>query len=268
MWAIAQFSLLKMRESAFYMLMILAAVICVCTNTADPVSEQIARGSLFSYAFNSSSSATAFSMGSCIALIISILISSFYGATEIPSDINTGVIQVILSKPVGRFRYLAGKYLAIVIMAFSIFLFLELVLFLSYKLFGFGNVPYNSLKALWSQLIPSLFLLPLIAANFAFSILAGALGAMIFTTLYLLFSIAAAFIPLTIAIFPDGMVPFMEEIFFLFHYLFLNPLFYFHESASGGFVFAALVGYTVSVSALFLLFTIYVLYTADLNEAH
>ena len=183
MWAIAQFSLLKMRESAFYMLMILAAVICVCTNTADPVSEQVARGSLFSYAFNSSSNTTAFSMGSCIALVISILISSFYGATEIPSDINTGVIQVILSKPVGRFRYLAGKYLAIVIMAFSIFLFLELVLFLSYKLFGFGNVPYNSLKALWSQLIPSLFLLPLIAANFAFSILAGALGAMIFTTL-------------------------------------------------------------------------------------
>ena len=53
----------------------------------------------------------------------------------------------------------------------------------------------------------------------------------------------------------------------LFHYLFLNPLFYFHESASGGCIFAALVGYTVSVSSLFLLFTVYVLYTADLNEA-
>ena len=53
MWAIAQFSLLKMRESAFYMLMILAAVICVFTNTADPVSEQVAKemalGSLYAY---------------------------------------------------------------------------------------------------------------------------------------------------------------------------------------------------------------------------
>ena len=38
MWAIAQFSLLKMRESAFYMLMIVAAVICLFTNSADPVS--------------------------------------------------------------------------------------------------------------------------------------------------------------------------------------------------------------------------------------
>ena len=50
MWAIAQFSLLKMRESAFYMLMIVAAVICLFTNSADPVTEQVARGSLFSYA--------------------------------------------------------------------------------------------------------------------------------------------------------------------------------------------------------------------------
>ena len=92
MWAIAQFSLLKMRESAFYLLMIVAALICVFTNTADPVSEQIAKGSLFSYAFSGDVRTTSIAMGSCVALIISILIASFYGSSEIPSDINTGVI--------------------------------------------------------------------------------------------------------------------------------------------------------------------------------
>ena len=76
MWAIAQFSLLKMRESAFYLLMIVAALICIFTNTADPVSEQIARGSLFSYAFSGETRTTSIAMGSCVALIISILISS------------------------------------------------------------------------------------------------------------------------------------------------------------------------------------------------
>lgn len=268
MWAIAQFSLLKMRESAFYILMIAAALICVFANNADPLGEQVAGGSLFSYAFKSESANIPFSMGSCIALVISLLISSFYGASEIPSDINTGVIQVILSKPVGRSRYLAGKYLAIAAMAFSIFLFLELVLFLSYKLFGFGNVPYNSLKMLARQLIPALILLPVIAINFAFSLLAGALGAMIFTTIYLLFSVAAAFIPLAVAVFPDGMIPFMEEFFFLLHYLLLNPLFYFHDSTIGGLPLAALFCYTFSLSSLFLLFSAYILYTADLNEAH
>ena len=123
MWAIAQFSLLKMRESAFYMLMIVAAVICLFTNSADPVTEQVARGSLFSYAFSGSSGAPSIAMGSCVALIISILISSFYGSSEIPSDISSGVILIILSKPVGRLRYLAGKYTAIVIMAYAIFIF-------------------------------------------------------------------------------------------------------------------------------------------------
>ena len=39
------------------------------------------------------------------------------------------------------------------------------------------------------QFIPALILLPLIAANITFSILAGALGAMIFTALYLLFCV-------------------------------------------------------------------------------
>ena len=67
MWAIAQFSLLKMRESAFYLLMIVAALICLFTNTADPVTEQVARGSLFSYAFSGDQTAPSIAMGSCVA---------------------------------------------------------------------------------------------------------------------------------------------------------------------------------------------------------
>ena len=188
MWAIAQFSLLKMRESAFYLLMIVAALICIFTNTADPVSEQIARGSLFSYAFSGETRTTSIAMGSCVALIISILISSFYGSSEIPSDINTGVILVILSKPVGRFNYLGGKYIAIVVMAYSIFVFLQLMLFVSSKFFGFGVIPYNSWEVALRQFVPALILLPLIAANITFSIMGGALGAMIFTALYLIFN--------------------------------------------------------------------------------
>ena len=268
MWAIAQFSLLKMRESAFYLLMIVAALICVFTNTADPVGEQIAKGSLFSYAFSGTATAAAsISMGTCIALVISILISSFYGSSEIPSDINTGVILVILSKPIGRFRYLAGKYVAVVIMAFSIFIFLQVVLFLASKLFGIGMVPYTSVQVTVRQLAPALFLLPLIAANLAFSIVGGALGAMIFTTLYLLFSVVVAFIPLTLAIFPEGMIPLLDNFLFLLHYIFINPLFYFHDAGASGLPLIALVFYSFAVAALFLLFSIYLLYTTDLNEA-
>ncbi len=265
MWAIAQFSLLKMRESAFYLLMIVAALICLFTNTADPVTEQVARGSLFSYAFSGSSGAPSIAMGSCVALIISILISSFYGSSEIPSDINSGVILVILSKPVGRLRYLAGKFAAIVIMAFSIFLFLQLVLFTSSKFFGFGVVPYNSFQMALRQFIPALILLPLIAANITFSILAGALGAMIFTALYLLFCVVMAFLPLTIALFPDGMIPLADSLLFAVHYSFLNPLFYFHDMAVGTVPLIALIFYSCAVTTLFLLLSIYMLFTTDMN---
>ena len=267
MWAIAQFSLLKMRESAFYLLMIVAALICIFTNTADPVSEQIARGSLFSYAFSGETHTTSIAMGSCVALIISILISSFYGSSEIPSDINTGVILVILSKPVGRFNYLAGKYIAIVVMAYSIFLFLQLMLFITSKFFGFGVIPYNSWEVAVRQFVPALILLPLIAANITFSIMGGALGAMIFTALYLIFSIVVAFVPLTMAIFPEGMIPYLDDFLFLIHYIFINPLFYFHDAAATGMPLVALVFYSMAVAAFFLLISVYLLFTTDMNAA-
>lgn len=267
MWAIAQFSLLKMRESAFYLLMIVAALICVFTNTADPVSEQIARGSLFSYAFSGEVRTTSIAMGSCVALIISILISSFYGSSEIPSDINTGVIQVILAKPVGRFNYLGGKYIAIVTMAYSIFLFLQLVLFITSKGLGFGVVPYNTWEVALRQIVPALILLPLIAANIAFSIMGGALGAMIFTGLYLIFSVVIAFVPLTMAIFPDGMIPYLDNFLFMVHYIFINPLFYFHDTAATGFPLVALVFYSLAVAAFFLLISVYLLFTTDMNAS-
>ncbi len=267
MWAIAQFSLLKMRESAFYLLMIVAALICVFTNTADPVSEQIAKGSLFSYAFSGDVRTTSIAMGSCVALIISILIASFYGSSEIPSDINTGVILVILSKPVGRFNYLLGKYIAIVLMGYAIFAFLQLVLFISSRFLGIGVIPYNSWEMAVRQFVPALILLPLIAVNITFSIMGGALGAMIFTALYLIFSIIIAFVPLTMAIFPEGMIPYLDEILFVAHYLFLNPLFYFHDTAAMGLPLTALVFYSLSTAAFFLLTSIYLLFTTDLNAA-
>ena len=175
------------------------------------------------------------------------------------------MILVILSKPVGRLRYLAGKFAAIVIMAFSIFLFLQLVLFTSSKFFGFGVVPYNSFQMALRQFIPALILLPLIAANITFSILAGALGAMIFTALYLLFCVVMAFLPLTMALFPDGMIPLADSLLFAVHYSFLNPLFYFHDMAVGTVPLIALIFYSCAVTTLFLLLSIYMLFTTDMN---
>ena len=115
------------------------------------------------------------------------------------------------------------------------------------------------------QFIPALILLPLIAANITFSILAGALGAMIFTALYLLFCVVMAFLPLTMALFPDGMIPLADSLLFAVHYSFLNPLFYFHDMAVGTVPLIALIFYSCAVTTLFLLLSIYMLFTTDMN---
>ena len=139
------------------------------------------------------------------------------------------------------------------------------MLFASSKFLCFGVVPYNSVQMALRQLIPALILLPLIAANIAFSIFAGALGAMIFTALYLLFCVVVAFLPLTMAIFPDGMIPMADSLLFAIHYLFLNPLFYFHDMAIGTEPLIALIFYSLAISSFFLLLSIYMLFTTDMN---
>ena len=61
------------------------------------------------------------------------------------------------------------------------------------------------------------------------------------------------------------MIPFADTLLFAVHYAFLNPLFYFHDMAVGTGPLIALTCYSVSVSALFLLLSVYMLFTTDLN---
>ncbi len=266
MWAITQFTLMKMREFAFYMLLLVAVIVCILSNVSDPISEQVTRGSLFSYAFSSGAAAVPpISMGTCVALVVSILISTFYAATEIPTDISNGVIMVILAKPVGRFRYLAGKFIAVSIMAYVIFIVLQIMMFLASRFLGIGVLPYNSFEMALRQLMPAMLLLPMIAMTISFSISTGALGAMIFTGFYLILSVLIAVIPLTLALFPAGMAPGMDLFFFMIHYFFLNPLFYFHDAAANVGTFFYLLAYSFSFAAIFLMLAAHQLSAKDIG---
>ena len=67
------------------------------------------------------------------------------------------------------------------------------------------------------------------------------------------------------AIFPDGMIPMADSLLFAVHYLFLNPLFYFHDMAIGTEPLIALIFYSLAISSFFLLLSIYMLFTTDMN---
>ena len=125
MWAVAELSLLKMREGAFYLLILVGIAVCVLADTADPVSGQVTRESLFAYALSGESvNVPPLTIGTCVGMLICILLGVFYGSSEVPGDMNSGLILVVLSKPVSRMRYLLGKYLSTLLMTEGIPLYI------------------------------------------------------------------------------------------------------------------------------------------------
>lgn len=268
MWAITELSLRRMRETAFYMLVLVGIIVCVLSDIADPITGQISQGSLFSYALSGESvEVPPVTIGTCVAMIFCILIAVFYSASEIPQDIANGLIMVVLSKPCGRVSYLAGKYISTIIMSLVVFILIEIALIISNRVLGLGSTQYTFTLIL-RQFIPSLMLIPLITITIAFSTVAGSMGAMVFTTVYAIFSLAMGFVPLTIALFPQGMLPGLDILMALIHYLFPNFLFYFQDSVNGPFLISILVTYTFSVAFIFMFFTMIRLKRMDLSAMH
>ncbi len=268
MWAIVHLSLLKVREHAFYILLLIGIGICVMADGADPVSGQVAKNTLFDYALSGEAvNVPPITIGSCIAMLISILLGVFYGSSEIPAEVNSGLISVLLSKPVGRFRYFLGKYIGTALMTVGIYVLIEIVLVAAHFAFGTGTTDY-SMRQIARQFIPPLLLIPLIAQTIAVSTFAGAMGGMVVTTVYVIFSLVMSFMPITLVLFPDGMVPGLDTIMTLLHYLFPNYLFYFQESVNGWLLLSSLGVYSLSMTVIFLLLGLLRIREMDLSPSH
>lgn len=265
MWAVIELSVRKMREGSFYLLLAVGALICVLADAADPLSNQIDKASLFGYALSGASvSVPPITAGSGIGMLLAVLLAVFFGCSEIPGEIGSGLVQVVLSKPVGRVRYLLGKYFATLLLTWEIYFLFEAVLVGCHFAFGTGNSAYT-----WAQIarqwLPPLALPMLVAVALTFSLLAGAMGGMVTTTVYLLFSAVVSFMPVTLALFPKGMIPGLNEAMTVCHYLFPNLLYYMQDSVNGWLMIGAAAVYSVSVTTLFLAVAAFRIRRMDLN---
>ncbi len=266
MWAVAELSLRKMREGSLYILIAIGMVICVLADFASPVAEQLGDGSLFSYALGSQSLQTPpITAGTSCAMLFCVLLGVFWGTSEIPGDIASGLAMVVLSKPIGRFRYVFGKYLAMLLATLLAFALFESLLLISHFVFGTGSSAYT-LAAILRQLLPPLMLIPLVAIAMTFSLVAGAMGAMIFTIVYLLFSLVMSFLPVTLSLFPAGTFPGVNMAAAVSRFFFPNLLYYFQDSVSGWFLVLTLLVYTVALTVLFLLLMAWRVRSMDLNS--
>ena len=89
-----------------------------------------------------------------MAMLICILLGVFFGSSEIPGDMNSGLVMVLLSKPISRARYLFGKYLATLIISVGIFVVIEIALIISHFVLGTGGASDYSFRQILRQMIP------------------------------------------------------------------------------------------------------------------
>lgn len=248
MLAITELTLRKMKEPAFFLMLLIVLLLSCMVSDLDPVSAQASSDSILAQLV-SDQGGYGILTGSCFAFAISVILASFSGAAEIPRDISSGLIFLLLSKPLQRWRYLLGKYFGVIIMCVIFFTLSEIVIYLAHY-FGTGQWYSPGLMFRQFQLLLAFF--PFVAVIITFSCFMGDLAALIFAVIYLVFSLFFACYPIVVAMLPANFAAEAESAVGFFYYFFPNYLFYFTNFNGIGLVAFALTVYSLSIAAIFL----------------
>ena len=244
--AISEMTYRKLKEPAFMLLFVIAGLIgYVVSGMGD-------------FSFNSDSSLLGGIIvsghgsvplgGFVIIFFLTLLIAVFVGATDIPRDIDSRMIMLILAKPVRRSEYLLGKYIGTVCLCIVFFLVSATVATVSHiiqtgEIFNFSTLLH--------QVFLILAFFPFTAITVAVSTCFSDVSAMIVTVVYIVFSVMMSMLIELIEILPQGMH--FVSVFYVLYYFFPNFLYYLNSFNNFGLVSLSLFIYTVSVSVIFLL---------------
>jgi ABC-type transport system involved in multi-copper enzyme maturation permease subunit len=263
MLAIAELTIKKMRQVAFFLLFLFAILIGYCVADMDTIATQITGESILSHLINEKSVNQPVLTSTFCAFFVSLLFACFSGAAEIPREISSGQIQLLLTKPLSRTAYMFGKYLGILVICLVFFTATEITVFLT-QYFSMGET--YSFSLIFRQFQLTLAYLPFVAIIVALSCFVGDIAAIIITVVYILFSMLFNMIPIIIAMLPRGVAGEVENYIYVLYYFFPNFIFYFIDYRVWGLVSVSLLIYSLSIAGLFLLIASYRLNHMDFSK--
>ncbi|MEA2012034.1 MAG: hypothetical protein U9O87_02970, partial [Verrucomicrobiota bacterium] len=171
----------------------------------------------------------------------------FVGATDIPRDIDSGIILIYLTKPLRKSYYILGKYFGMVMIC-SIFFFVGEI---SIQIGHFINTSeLYSFESFFRQLCLVSSFFPLVAMTCSISCIFPDFSAMIISVIYLIFAISLSSIPLLLEMLPQSLG--IDSYVMFIYYFFPNFIFYFQSFEATSFVSVALLFYSFSISCIFL----------------
>ena len=110
MFAIALLTLKRMREPAFFIFLGIALVLAFIFSGLDPIAQQLSSESIFAQVVDANRSKSPLLSAAFVMFVISAFFGGFLGAAEIPRDISSDLILILLSKPIRKLSYMLGKY--------------------------------------------------------------------------------------------------------------------------------------------------------------
>jgi ABC-type transport system involved in multi-copper enzyme maturation permease subunit len=236
----------KMKEPAFAILLLIAVLIGACVSEMEQISFKQDGGVLFGLI--SLEQGPPLLAGFVVILLMTIIIAIFSGATDIPKDIESRMIMHVLTKPVKRIEYILGKYFGLVAICICFFMAAAIA---ATVVHWTKTGEFYGLQLLCRQFLLLLALFPFVALTIMVSTFLPDISAMIVTTVYISFSLLIS----AISVFVD-MLPKSLEIVSLIHifaYFFPNFFYFFNSCKFSGIVLIALIAYSFSMSAIFLL---------------
>ncbi|MCM8536638.1 MAG: ABC transporter permease [Lentisphaeraceae bacterium] len=238
MITIARFTFLKLFEPAFIFLIVFGCGLSYITSGTQSLDL-----SFFSEMSQGTEKGN-LDMGALILIMLSNIIAIFVGSTEIPRDLNTRMITILLSKPISRTKYVMGRFLGT--WALTAFLYVTWLTILGG--FQFYNLPdLFQFKSFALNYLYIFSLAPISAVAVTVSTYLDDVPAMIISFLFISISFSMGSVPIIIKVFPNE----FANLILLFYYLLPNFAYLF-RSFEAFFQVVAFLTYSMTMSFIFL----------------
>ncbi len=244
MLPIASLTFLRLKEPAFLLLVAVGLFISYCISGLGSFSSDIVSRDLL---FGQSETQGTILLGSILVTLLGGLITVFNAAAEIPRDISSRMIAILLSKPISRLGYIWGKYLGTLAIGLSCsFLWLSFMLFSRIFLRGELDEVVTT-GMLWRQYACLVFLIPLTGVSVGISCYFSDIVAMIITCIYMFVCFVGALAPVVVNFVGETSLAYAV---LLPYYLFPNSIYYF-QSYTDASDYLGLLAYAISTAILF-----------------
>jgi len=244
-FAIFELTVKKVKEPAFSILFVIAALVGYFVSGMGKL--QFGKNDDILFGLISLEQGDPLLIGFIVILLMTLIVATFGGATDIPKDIDSRMIMLILGKPVTRSEYLLGKYFGVVAICLTFFLVASIAAFAGHLINTGECIAFS---VLIRQLVLMLILFPFVAMTMMISAYLSDISAMIIAIVYVIFSVAIS----AFSVFID-MLPKSLEVVSVVHtiaYLLPNYFYFFSSFKYTGLVMISLVVYAFSMTVIFL----------------